>query len=99
MFPKKFCQVRWLANVDLAARAIETFPGVLKYKQETKLPDNIICSNVIAAIADPLAMTDLAFFFLSAAALFEPFLRKYQTADPMMVFLHDDMAHFLRSLL
>ena len=26
VFPKKFCQVRWLANVDVATRAIEVFP-------------------------------------------------------------------------
>ena len=74
-----------MANVDVAARAIETFPDVKKYVQETKFPDKLNCSNVIAAVADLLAVTMLA-FFSSVAALFEPSLRKYQTADSMMAF-------------
>jgi len=31
--------------------------------------------------------------------MFEPFLRKYQTAEPMIVFLYDDMTNMLRSVL
>jgi len=90
MFPKKFCQVRWLANVDVATRAIEVFPHVKKYVETVKkLPGSITCKNVVNACEDPLSLAKLA-FFSSVAAMFEPFLRKYQTAQPMIVFLYDD---------
>ncbi len=62
------------------------------------MPSNFICKQITAACADPLALAKLA-FFSSVAVIFEPYLRKYQTAAPMMAFLHDDVAELLRSLL
>jgi len=98
-FPKKFCQVRWLGNAEVAARAIEIFPHVKKYVDKTKkLPNNFTCNNITAACADPLVLAKLS-FFASISAIFEPFLKKYQTSEPMMAFMHDDVAHMLRCLL
>ena len=98
-FPKKFCQVRWLANAEVAARAIEILPHVRKYLDSAaKLPNNWTCHNISTACADPLAIAKLA-FFSSVALMFEPYLRGYQTAAPMMPFLHDDLAELLRCLL
>jgi hypothetical protein len=98
-FPKKFCQVRWVENSETANRAIEIFPHVRKYVEEAKkLPNNTTCNNIRSACADPLAVAKLS-FFASIASLFEPFLKKYQTDQPMMPFLHDDMAQLLRTLL
>jgi len=98
-FPKKFCQVRWLANADVANRAIEVLPHVKKYvESRCKFPKNFTCDTVAKACADPLAVAKLA-FFASVASLFEPFLRKYQTADPLVVFLYEDVTNMLRSVL
>ena len=62
-FPKKFCQVRWLENADVAARAIEIFPHVNKYVEKSekakKLLNNLTCSNITAECADPLALAKL----------------------------------------
>jgi hypothetical protein len=33
-FAKKFCQVRWVENVDVAQRALEIFHHVKKYVEE-----------------------------------------------------------------
>jgi len=99
VFPKKFCQVRWLANAEVATRAIEVLPHVKKYVESgKKLPSNVTCRNVTKACEDPLITAKLA-FFASVAAMFEPFLRKYQTAEPLAVFLYDDVTNLLRSIL
>ena len=67
-------------------------------ESEKKLPNTVTCRNVKSACSDPLAMAKLA-FFASVAAMFEPFLRNCQTAEPMIVFLYDDMTNMLRSVL
>jgi hypothetical protein len=67
-FPKKFCQVRWLENADVATRAIEIFPHVKKYIEKSekanKLPNNVTCYNITAASADSLAQAKFSFFAL-----------------------------------
>jgi hypothetical protein len=35
-FPLKFCQIRWVENVIVAERALEVYPHVKKYLQNTK---------------------------------------------------------------
>ena len=98
-FPKKFCQVRWVENVDVAQRAVELLPQVQKYLKECKkLPDTLTCSNVKALCADKLAVAKIS-FFTSVGSMCEPFLRRYQTAAPMAPFLYDDIAHLLCSLM
>jgi len=75
------------------------FPHVKKYVDKTKkLPNNVTCNNITAACADPLVLAKLS-FFASISAIFEPFLKKYQTSEPMMAFMHDDVAHVLHCLL
>jgi len=50
VFPKKFCQVRWLVNVDVATRAMEVLPHVTKYVESVKkLPNTVTCRNVKSA--------------------------------------------------
>jgi len=75
VFPQKFYQVRWLANVDVATRAMEVLLHVTKYVESVKkLPNTATCRNVkMLKCSDPLAMAKLA-FFASVAAMFEPFL-------------------------
>src|SRR5206468_12723819 len=87
-FPKKFCQVRWLANAEVATRAVEVLPHVKKYMESVKkLPITVTCRNLAKACDDSLMTAKLS-FFSSAATMFEPFLRKFQTAEPMAVFFY-----------
>jgi hypothetical protein len=57
-----------------------------------------IHSNIIAAVEDPLAIAKLS-FFSPFSLMFEPFLKKYQTAEQMMAFLHDDLNDLISSLM
>lgn len=97
-FSRKFCQVNWLENVDVVTRALDTFPFVQKYMKNAKLPQNVTCNNVAAAIADPLTLAKLAFFF-SVAALFQSFVGKYQTAKSMIIFVFNNITNLLQNLL
>lgn len=91
VFPIKFCQTRWVENAKVANKAIEVFPQVKNYIQSTKrLPNNITCTNVKRACEDTLTLPKLA-FFSTVASVLEPFLNKYQTAEPMVPFLYGDV--------
>ena len=100
VFPKKFCQVRWLANVDVATRALEVLPHIKKYitDKSTVLPSNSTCRNIKEACSDRL-ITARTHFFISVASIVEPFLRKYQTSKPMVPFLYQDLGTCLRTLM
>src|SRR5437867_8273640 len=63
-----------------------------------KLPINVTCRNVAKTCDDSLVTAKLS-FFSSVATMFEPFLRKFQTAEPMAVFLYEEMTNLLRSVL
>jgi hypothetical protein len=98
-FPLKFCQVRWVENVNVAERALEVFCHVKKYVQEVKkLPNTVTCTNVKALCADKLAVAKIS-FFASVGAMCEPFLKRFQTPEPMAPFLYDAIAHLLRSVM
>lgn len=49
-------------------------------------------------MSDPLTVPKLA-FFASVAAEIEPFLKKYQSSQPMAVYLYDDIGGILRSIM
>ena len=86
-FALKFCQVRWVENHDVAKRALEVFDDFKKYMKEKlkSLPKTTTCNNM-EAVSDPLTVPKLA-FFASVAEEIEPFLKKYETAQPMAVCL------------
>jgi hypothetical protein len=100
VYPKKFCQVRWLNNVEVATRALEVLPNIKKYISEKSgsLPKNITCQHIKEACNDPLIRAK-THFFISVAAVVEPFLRKYQTNKPMVPFMYQDMGGCLRNLM
>lgn len=56
--------------------------------------DNILkvsFDTIKAAIKDPL-MTAKTHFFMTVARTFNPFMKKYQTDEPVMPFLAKDLA-------
>ena len=100
LFPKKFCQVRWVENVNVATRALEIIGNVTKYVGEKSgaLPSNATCNNIRKVCNDPLLRAQTQ-FFISVALMVEPFLRKYQTSQPMVPFLYTDLGNCLLSML
>jgi hypothetical protein len=85
--------------VSCGERALEVLPHIKKYAEnKPKLPNTVTSTTVKAMCDDKLAAAKLA-FFVSVAAQFEPFLRKYQTATPMAPFLYEDIADLLRGLM
>lgn len=100
LFPKKFCATRWVESSAAADRALEIFDNVVKYVQskKVKLPINISTTNIKNACNDKLIKAKLAFFSTIALSL-EPFLRKYQTAQPMAPFIYSDLEQLLRNLI
>jgi hypothetical protein len=100
LFPKKFCQVRWVENADVAARALEILPHVKKYVEAKSkdLPHTYTATTLKNGCADPLITAKIA-FFASVAVIVEPFLIKYQTSKPMVPFLYDDVVNCLHSLM
>ena len=94
-FPLKFCQVRWVENVTVAQRALELLPDICQYVSKT---GTVTCENLKALCSDKLASAKIS-FFASVASVCEPFLKQYQTAEPMAPFMYDDMEHLLRQLM
>ena len=62
-FPKKFCSVRWVENVEVCERALEVFKHIKQYISKVKkLPNTFTVKTVREACADPLVEAKIAFF-------------------------------------
>jgi len=88
-FAKKFCQVRWVENVDVAELA-----NVKKFIEGTKkLLTNITCTTD-QKLCWKTYYSEIA-FFSSVGAQYEPFLNKYRTQVPVPFtpFLYQDLSH------
>ncbi len=99
--PKPFCAARWLDDLPVAHRAIEIWTNIVKYvakKAKSKIPGCESFKVVLAATSDPFTVARLEFLVFTAKQL-EPFLRKYQTDWPVILFLAGDLEALLRGLL
>ena len=98
-FPKRFCSVRWVQNVEVCERALEIFKHIKLYTSRVKkLPNIFTVKTVKEACADPLAEAKIA-FFCSVASVLEPFLRRFQADAPMAPFLHAELFNVLLVLM
>ena len=103
VFPRKFCQTRWIENVPVAERVLEMWANVQKYVEAVKakkLPDPKNKSFIAVAdcATDPLFLPRVH-TFISIARDVSPFLTLYQTDMPMLPFLSADLVNVLRNLL
>lgn len=92
-FPQKFCEVRWVENAAVAERAIEVFNFVKTYIQQSTLPKTQTVEVLQEACNNKLILPQMA-FYSSIATLLQPFLKKYQSSDPLCPFMHQDL-HFI----
>ena len=102
-FPKRFCQTRWLENIDVADRVIEIWPDVERYVaavRSRQFPEPKTKSwSVVSKCCDDLLFIAKVHAFRAVAEDVTPFLRKYQSDLPLLPFLGDDLASLIRTLL
>ncbi|KAJ8399437.1 hypothetical protein AAFF_G00411490 [Aldrovandia affinis] len=103
VFPLSFCAHRWVENLPVVERALAVWPSLLIYMEAVRTkkvpnPGTGSYDTIAAAIKDPLILAKLH-FYMAIARTFTPFLKRYQTDEPLMPFLGRDLAEFLKSLL
>lgn len=102
IFPLSFCGHRWLENQPVIERALEVWPSLTKYidavrRKQLPNPGTASFDTVEDAMKDTLTEAKLH-FSLTVARLFSPFLKKYQTDEPVMPFLSNDLAELIKVL-
>lgn len=103
VFPKLYCQHRWLENLPVTERAIEIWPHVQKYVASVRakqIPEPKSKSFFVVAEScdDPLFVTK-ANIFLSIAKEFQPLLEKYQTDMPVLPYFGQDLFKLITDLM
>lgn len=104
LLPMKFVSHRWLENVPVSERALQIFENVKAYVKavDEKKVSKPICKSyaVVSEMCkkDKLLIAKICFFKCIAMHL-QPFLAKYQTSRPMVVFLSDDLCNIIKGLL
>lgn len=97
-FPLKFCRIRWCENLQVAKRFLDLIPHLEKYCLQVKPKPTVISfTRIEKALADPLLKAKLG-FFISVCATLEPFLRRFQTAKPMIPFLYDALVNIQKNI-
>ncbi|GBL83428.1 hypothetical protein AVEN_110724-1 [Araneus ventricosus] len=102
-FPKKFCAIRWIENVDVAERALEIFSAVAEFVKAAKKEKKSYVSTknfttITECIKDPFFAAKLA-FFQSLAAAVQPFLTEFQSDAPLAPFIFKTLMSILKSVL
>jgi len=104
MWPLRFCGTRWLEDLAVAERAVLIWPNIKKYVEEvcklpkSKIPTSQSFKNLQEFVQDPLIVAKLQ-FFISIARILGPFLKKFQTDQPMVPFLTQDLQTILEAVL
>lgn len=101
-FPKKFCAVRWLQNIEVSQRALDILPDLETYvtniKNTPRKPSSYSFELVEKLLNDKFLKAKLA-FFQTVASEIEPFLKAYQSDAPLGPFLYTDLNNILKLLL
>ncbi|CAG5135940.1 unnamed protein product [Candidula unifasciata] len=89
--PLKFCAHRWLENSKVAQGAFDILPHFKKFcdsaaKKEITQPQTESFETVRTAVNNDMFLSSKLAFFVSFSKQLEPFLRKYQTDNPMVSF-------------
>ncbi|KAK1896686.1 Zinc finger protein 862 [Dissostichus eleginoides] len=100
VFPLSFCGDRWVENLPVVERALAVWPSLLQYMDAVrtkKLPNPGTASfdTIAAALKDPLILAKLQ-YYKALARTFNPFLKKYQTDEPVMPFLGKHLAELIK---
>lgn len=100
--PLKFCGTRWLENIDVAKRAREILPNVKQYvekvKKEKRIPKCKSFQLILHQLEDKLLDAKLTFFEAFACEL-QPFLTLFQSNEPMIPFLYENLLNIYKNIL
>ncbi|KAK3925252.1 N-lysine methyltransferase KMT5A-A [Frankliniella fusca] len=102
LLPLKFCAVRWLQNKATATRAREMIPNLVSYihyvESDKKRHIKSFSYYVVKkGVEDKLLPVKLTFFCVLAEEV-EPFLKKFQSKEPMAPFLYSELNSVIVSL-
>lgn len=97
------CGHWWLENLPVAERALVVWPSLLLYmdafkRKELPNPRTASFVTIEAAQKDPLILAKLQ-LFMTVARTFTPFLKKYQTDEPVMPYLGKDLAELIKVMI
>ena len=102
-YPLFFCATRWVED-KVSDPRLCIWPNIIKIMNflkslpKRKQPSSKSFENVKIAVEDVLTPAKLS-FFSHFTSLFEPFLLKYQTQNPMLPYLYTDLVDLFRSVL
>ena len=98
-FPQKFCVTRWVQNGSASSKAQDILPNIKKYVDTVgKLPSSKVFVKVQDMVKDPLLAAKLGFFHGMANHL-EKFLVQFQSENPLVPFLYQELFSLTKSLL
>lgn len=101
-FPQKCCQVQWYKNSGVCQHLLDLWSVLLCYVEamkSRKMKDlkNKSFSDIKEACADVMRPVKLACFH-SVSQTLSPFLTSYQTDQPMLPFLYQDLGIVVKNL-
>ena len=99
-YPLSFCATRWIEDKPVADRLIELWPCMDFWMKlpKSKQPSNKSYEVLTTSIKDKLMIAKLGFFSY-LADMFKPFLTAYQTDNPMVPFMYDDLFRLFKNVL
>lgn len=101
-FPKKYCSIRWLENSHVAKTAATILPNLIAYvegvEKDKKDPKCRSFITVKTMLKDKMLAVKLA-FFQSLAEELEPFLRAFQSDEPLAPFLYESLTMLLHNIM
>lgn len=105
VFPLMFCQTRWVEDEPVAVRAMQVweyvvavikhFQSLSKSKQPAK---NQSYDTLVSYQSDALMMLKFQ-MFIDIARILSPFLKQFQTDDPMMPYVPEVLGDIMRRLM
>ena len=102
-YPLYFCATRWVENKLVTDSMIEVWPHLIKIVnfwdslQKSKQPSCKSYEN-IHGVRDPLMIAKLNFFSFICGHV-EPYLKKFQTDQPMVPFIYMELKSMMKSLI
>ena len=103
-FSFSFICCRWVADQAVAERLIDIWPNIKKVDaswqklSKSKQPKSKSYNNLHNAVVDLFTPAKLNFFSY-IASFFQPFLALYQTDNPMVPFLFDDLMALVKKVM
>ena len=103
LYPLQMCSHRWVENLSVCERVIAIRRSIIQYVKAVKAkkvcrPTTKSFAVVEAWADDPLASAKLA-FVASVARIIEPFLKKYQSDEPLITFFYEDILQMIKTLM